>query len=143
MGEQSMVKFRPITLDDAAMLLLWRNDPTTRKASVGSEPVEWEDHIEWLRSSLTNSNRELLLALLDEEPIGTVRIDRNDKIEMSWTIAPSARGKGLGKQMVRAALPDGEVTARIKRYNIASQRIALAAGFQLVLDDPLQLWLRS
>lgn len=136
------MKLRPATIDDASLLLEWRNDPLTREASVNTDPVGWDGHVEWFRSSLTNPNRKLLVVEVNEEPVGTVRIDYGDETEISWTVAPSARGRSLGKQMVQAALPDGPVIAHIKRENIASQRIAQAAGFKLVCDEPLQRWSR-
>ena len=135
------VKLRPATLEDARMLLAWRNDEATRAASVGTDAVSWQDHVDWLRASLENPRRKLLIAEAGQ-PVGTVRIDYGAETELSWTVAPDARGQGHGKAMVLAAMPEGPVIAHIKRGNVASQRIAEAAGFTLAKDGDLQRWER-
>lgn len=123
------------------MLLAWRNDPLTREASVNADLVAWESHVDWLSALLENPGRTLLVAQTDR-PVGAVRIDRGDEVEMSWTVAPDARGQGHGRAMVAAAAPEGPAVAYIKRTNGASQRIASAAGFVLARDGELQRWER-
>jgi RimJ/RimL family protein N-acetyltransferase len=138
----TMGALRPATLDDAEMLFAWRNDPLTREASVNTDVVTWKGHLAWLRASLENPKRRLLVAET-ENPVGTVRIDYGDETEISWTVAPGARGKGIGTEKVKGALPEGPLIACIKRANIASQQIAKAAGFVLVSDHDLQRWKRG
>jgi RimJ/RimL family protein N-acetyltransferase len=135
------MKLRPATLQDAALLLEWRNDELTREASINAEPVGWDSHIAWLEASLKNPRRKLLIGETDRA-VGTVRIDYGEETELSWTVAPDARGQGVGKAMVMAAMPEGPVIAHIKRGNIGSQKIAEAAGFSLARDGDLQRWER-
>jgi len=128
------VTLRPATLTDAALLLSWRNDPLTREASHNSSPVSADEHDRWLRARLDNPDCKLMVAEHDGMPMGTVRADRRDDgWELSWTLAPSARGKGLAKQMVAMlANSIGEpVRAEIKAGNLASIRIAEYAGMRL------------
>lgn len=136
------VDLRPVTMNDAKMLFEWRNDPETRANSRKTAPVPWEEHCKWLRESLANPKRELLVAEIDGVPVGRARIDRGEETEMSWTVAPDHRGKGVGKAMVAAACPPGPVVARIKPSNRASQAIAAHAGFRKVSDGELQVWRR-
>jgi len=128
-----MLVLRPATMEDAQVIFAWRNDPQTRASSLTPGEVWWPEHMAWLRSSLSHPDRALLIAEQDGEPVGTVRIDRD---ELSWTVAPEHRGRGIGKQML--SLVAG--TARIKRTNIASQKTAKAAGFSLAEDGEVQLW---
>jgi RimJ/RimL family protein N-acetyltransferase len=117
---------------DFELLFEWRNDPLTRKYSIKRESVSREEHERWLRASIENQDRRLLIAEVDGEPIGTVRLDRHEsEWELSWTVAPSARGKGLGKKMVSAAtgLVSESLIARVRADNLASRRIAEHAGF--------------
>lgn len=134
---RQMLTLRPATLDDARNLWLWRNDPATRGNSITTDEVPWESHVRWLEASLGNPERTLLVAETDA-PVGTVRIDAQ---EISWTVAPEARGKGIAKAMVAAASSPGMV-AMIKQVNTASQRVAESAGFALVVDGELQRWER-
>lgn len=131
---------RPATMDDAAILFAWRNDPETRANSLNTDPVPWESHCDWLSASLENHNRDLLVAEIEGVPVGTVRIDRGEETEISWTVAPDRRGKGIGKQMVSLACSPGEVVAHIKATNPASQAIAAHCGFQMERDGELQRW---
>jgi hypothetical protein len=52
---------------------------------------------------------------------------------MSWTVAPEARGSGVGKWMVveLAGMLDGPILAEIKEENAASIRIAAHVGMEL------------
>jgi RimJ/RimL family protein N-acetyltransferase len=71
-------------------------------------------------------------------PVGTVRLDRRapDEAEVSITIAPGARGRGLarpaielGVEHARATWGVARLTARIRPENAASLRAFAAAGF--------------
>lgn len=129
------IQFRPATLADAALLLAWRNDAKTRKASHSTAPVTPEQHHAWLSASLQNPNRSLLIALHAGQPIGTVRADRGEsETELSWTMAPESRGKGLGKWMVRAFVQSlsGTLRAEVKVGNMASVKIAEFAGLEFL-----------
>ena len=128
---------RPATMDDAKMLFGWRNDPVTREASHNSDEVQWESHMEWLKKSLVSNTRILYIAEADGTPVGTMRADKeNGEQEMSWTVAPEARGKGVGKQMVlqfvQEVLPGAKIVACIKHGNVASEKIAQALGLSPV-----------
>lgn len=139
---------RPATMDDAKMLLQWRNDPDTRANSINTGEVEWGGHVAWLERVLSDPNRKLLVAMNGETPIGTIRLDGNPgkgEIELSWTIAPDERGKGYGGAMVALSLkhlvPGKRVLAQIKPQNEPSRRIVLRLGFQLIsTDNGLENW---
>ena len=132
------LRFRPATPDDADMLLEWRNDHRTRMASQQDGEIDEATHRDWLERSLANMNRMLMIAEEQGIPVGTVRADYGDgAYELSWTVAPDARGRGIGKAMVAmfvAELP-GDVYAKVKKANHASARIAEAAGMMLERED--------
>jgi UDP-2,4-diacetamido-2,4,6-trideoxy-beta-L-altropyranose hydrolase len=127
------IAFRPVTMQDAEILLEWRNDPDTRANSHNSDEVLPSDHKRWLAASLENPNRMLRIAEIDGQPVGTVRADRGEEgFELSWTVAPNARGRGIGKEMVRqfASTLDGPLRAEVMSWNSSSIKIALAAGME-------------
>lgn len=92
----------------------------------------------WLIGVFGNPDRALYIAEEGGEPVGTVRMDGD---ELSWTVAPKSRGRGVGTRMVQAAMDLGPRLATIKRDNISSQRIAEKAGFVLSTDGELQTWI--
>lgn len=134
-GPKAPLQLRPAGWEDADLLLAWRNDPATRQASRSTQKISASEHRKWLAEILSDENRQLFIAREGGFPVGTVRADRTENgWELSWTVAPEARGKGLGKRMV-SALSDrikDPVTARVKKENLASVRIARVAGMTLI-----------
>ncbi len=120
-------------MGDAKILFDWRNDPLTRENSHNTDEVPWENHVAWLEKSLVSPTRTLYIAEAEGVPVGTVRADlHNGARELSWTVAPEARGKGFGKamvlQFVREILPGVRLIASVKKGNRASESIARALG---------------
>jgi len=125
------ITLRPATIKDADMLLNWRNDPETRKASHSRSEVPNKEHLDWLSKAIGNANRRLLIAEENGNPVGTVRADFSQGAwELSWTVAPNARGQGVAKRMVTlfASEISEPIRAEVKIGNIASVRIAEHAG---------------
>lgn len=128
------LRLRPATMEDAALLLHWRNHPATRAASHDTGVIAVEDHLRWLQASLASPRRLLFIAESGCDAVGTVRADVEPGVHLiSWTVAPSARGAGVGKAMVQqlAERLAGPLRAEIKVGNAASVRIAESAGFRL------------
>lgn len=133
-GAGRHVGLRPADQQDAALLFAWRNDPATRAASHQAAPLAWESHLSWLRSALGAPDRHLWIGELEGRPVGTVRAERcGGAWRLSWTVAPEARGRGVGRALVTraAARLTGPLRAEVKVGNRASQRIAEAAGLAL------------
>ncbi len=145
---EAPLSIRRAVISDAATLFRWRNDPLTRRSSLSESELEWDSHVSWLEETLADPGRKLFVLTEGDEPVGTVRFDVEADYEgrLSWTVAPEARGRGLGKQMVRLAcsvIPGG-IRAEIKVENIASQKIAEYAGLTLDrTDSGIQHWRRK
>ncbi len=146
------MRFRRANLDDAKILLKWRNDPDTRVNSINMDEVFWENHLSWLEKTLKNPSRFLFVAEERGTPIGTVRADMSEdgkEFELSWTVAPEERGKGIGKRMVSLILSEDfllgkKLKAEIKEKNIPSIKIAKSLGFQKEeVSDGLFMWTKE
>ena len=146
---EELLHIRPATIEDAKMLFEWRNDEETRRASIIMAPLIWEEHVAWLEKSVKGvfPGRSIYIVEVGGKPAGVVRSDtRADGFtEMSYTVSPAWRGKGLGKRMVtqfaREHLRGKKLAARIKKgANPASEAIARALGLKPyaegLSDDP-------
>ena len=132
------VRLRPVTEADAGMLLALRNDEAVRSASRSRDPVTEDEHAEWMRGALSDSDRELLIVELDGEPHGQVRFDRlaEGRYEISVSLGPAARGRGLGSCVIGEGLRwlrqrgvAGVVLAEVRADNERSRRAFVSAGF--------------
>lgn len=124
---------RAATPADSDRLLAWRNDPVTRRWSVNQDPVPQDVHRAWLAKAL--ATRHLLIAEEAGTPVAVVRFDPSvpGEVEVSITLAPHARGRGLARPVLEAAhdhLTDTRVLARVHRDNTASRRLFASAGYR-------------
>lgn len=137
-----MLTIRAATMDDALDILEWRNDPLSRAMSRDSNVIAKEDHLRWFEASLGRDTRRFFIGEFDGAKVGMMRFDRlhGDDWEVSHNMAPAARGKGLGQQMVNAVLDAfvvPTVFAEIRHDNLACWKIYERAGFQLVRADKI------
>lgn len=135
---------REVTESDAALLLGWRNDPETLAWSRGHQPVAEPVHRAWLRGSLANPDR-LLLVVETDRPVGTVRFDQVEPgtWEVSITVAPARRGRGLsgrllmmGEGALRARHSPATVLANVHRDNARSLALFHGAGYEEFTRPP-------
>ncbi len=134
------MKLRKATIIDAPLLWFWRNDLLTRKMSINSDVISWQDHRCWLSAVLADENILLLVCEKGGEPIGTSRLDLigPDTARISINLSPIHRGKGFGSELLsslcrfaREHLLLKEVKADIKRNNYTSIKCFENFGFKL------------
>jgi aminoglycoside 6'-N-acetyltransferase len=126
-----MIELRPMRLDDVGLLVRWDDDPDVA-AALGGRSADWYDWPSELARDVPW--RELLIAEQDGRPIGFVQLI--DVVEEEshywgdadpgtwaldiWIGSPDDRGRGLGTQVMRAAV------ARVFQH----------AGSTMVVIDP-------
>ena len=136
MGDLSL---RPATAADAAVLLRWRNDASTRAASRNTGEVSPREHSAWLAGVLASAERDLLIAERDGAPVGQLRFDvvSEAEVEISVGLDPAARGTGLGTRAISAgvewlwrARPGAQrLIAHVRENNEPSLRAFTRSGF--------------
>jgi GNAT superfamily N-acetyltransferase len=110
---------RKASLTDAETLWRWRNDEETRINSRSTELVPWEDHVAWMTRRLDRPDPALYIAECAGEPVATVRIDED---EVSYTVAPEHRGKGVASALL---LLVADRFGRIRAAEKAGHRVVL------------------
>jgi UDP-2,4-diacetamido-2,4,6-trideoxy-beta-L-altropyranose hydrolase len=146
----SPVRVRPATQDDAVLLHTWRNDPVVRSLSRSTDPIPLDGHAAWLRAGLASPDRHLLV--VEESgpaatPVATTRYDllagdsgSRARWEVSITVAPEMRGRGLGSATLQASdawlsatEPDArEIEAWVRSSNAGSRRLFERNGYRAV-----------
>jgi RimJ/RimL family protein N-acetyltransferase len=124
---------RPATNDDARLLFEWRNDESTRRMSKNRDVVRWEDHLDWLDRRLKMDSPNLFVFEERGTPVATFRIDDND---LSYTVGPEHRNRGIAKRMlteIRSRF--GRLRAEVYAENVASIKVARSAGMDVVIVD--------
>jgi RimJ/RimL family protein N-acetyltransferase len=135
---------RTATLSDAAILLTWRNNPSTREFSLHSEIILGDEHLEWITARLARVPFEpFFLFAADNKAIGMSRLDAVsgsvNKFEISILVDPNQHGKGIGTRILNmtcddffSLYPDYTIVARVHQYNYISQKLFTSAGFELL-----------
>ena len=135
---------RTATLGDAAVLLTWRNNPSTREFSLHSELILSDEHLEWLTARLERVQFEpFFLFEADYKTIGMSRLDvvsgSVNKFEISILVDPNQYGKGVGTRILHMTCetffslhPDYTIVASVHQHNFASQKLFTSAGFELL-----------
>jgi RimJ/RimL family protein N-acetyltransferase len=142
---------RRARLDDEALLLKWRNEPSTRAASLSTEEISPEQHHVWFKGKLADPECALFIVDDDGKPVGQLRLDRvhPDLVEVSIGLDVEARGRGLGREALRRSVGEAQrlfgvktVKALVKPDNASSLAAFAAAGFHVVAEDPELVELR-
>ena len=134
------LSFRQASLEDAELLLSWRNDPEVRSVSFNSDVMSPDTFGVWLQRLLDDQNRQLWIAeSRNGQPIGKVEFDFQNPQQavIELTLDHTRRGKGLGRAIIEKAckvafdenpLMDS-VVAQISPGNVASERAFRSVGF--------------
>lgn len=141
------LQLRAVTLDDARALWRWRNDEQTRAMSLQSEPIEWETHLRWLKSKLSDPNHIFWMAHQSGAAIGSIRFVRaGNEAVISIGLSSDWRGRGLGTTLIQSACRAifgmwkvTRIRAQIKAENLASRRAFEKAEFRCQTEAMSQL----
>jgi len=130
--------YRFANLDDLHLYYKWANDKLVRENSFHSEPVIFEQHVNWFYSKVNSENCFLYLFINNAHiPVGQVRIEIVDKeAVIGISIDKKFRGKSLGTKMLLQSSNDffnkksfRKIIAYVKKENVASYLIFKNAGF--------------
>ena len=132
-------RLRPAGPEDVALVFEWANDPEVRRNAFHPEAISWESHRVWYATKLVEAKTlMMILETGDGRPLGQIRFEEVPQgIEVDLSVAPSWRGQGLGRELVKQGLaaaagrwPIGTtVIAKVLTSNVRSRRLFEGAGF--------------
>jgi len=138
------LKARLAQLKDEALLLGWANDPLVRRSSFQSGTIDNKTHRRWFYNRLREVARCKIYILETDRglPIGQVRFEKKaGGWEVDFSLAQEARGVGLGRPLVKAAIDEllptesgTMVYGRVKPDNLGSQKVFEHLGFSAKLS---------
>jgi UDP-2,4-diacetamido-2,4,6-trideoxy-beta-L-altropyranose hydrolase len=98
------IKIRLANDKDSQPLFEWRNHPKIRAVSRNIAPIIWEEHQAWLRGVIDDKDRELLIGIISNQPVGVVRFDKEGNFaEVSIYLVPDSGFVGQGRNMLLKA----------------------------------------
>ncbi|MDU9033841.1 UDP-2,4-diacetamido-2,4,6-trideoxy-beta-L-altropyranose hydrolase [Pseudomonas corrugata] len=134
----ALLQVRRATQADSRLLFDGRNAEAVRRVSLDTSMIDWNRHCQWLRASLVNTQRLLLIGETTDGPVGALRYDlQGTEVLVSIYLFENRMGKGWG----RALLERGELvaiahwpelrsfTAQVQPENKASLSLFRRAGF--------------
>jgi RimJ/RimL family protein N-acetyltransferase len=138
------ITHRTATLDDAAILLNWRNNSSVREFSMNSKTIPMDEHLKWLTERIERAQLEpFLLFTRGNNLIGMSRLDvvpgSNFKNEISILVDSSQHGKRVGTRILEITCnfffdlyPDKTIVAKVHRSNFVSQKLFARGGFRFI-----------
>ena len=143
--ESERIILRPITAEDTADILRWRNSPHVMEHFIIREPLTEETHKRWLEEKVAKGLSEQFIIVLKEngKAIGTQyyqRIDR-DKLSAEFGIfigEKAEMGKGYGPEVLELAIKYARedmglktVELRVIADNEAAYKLYTNHGFKI------------
>lgn len=109
-----MIYLRPMTEEDADLIVAWRNKPELKKFFISQDDFTKEGHLAWFRR-MKESGRACQMMICDkktDKPLGSVDIKHIDqehhKGEYGIFIGEEdARGRGIGTQAAKLMIQYG------------------------------------
>ncbi len=95
------VQLRPLTSEDSAQVLRWRNSPEVAAHMYSDHAISDSEHDRWLEAALSAGDRAYWIILYDQAAIGLANIVRIDlaarRCEWAYYLGSAdTRGKGIG-----------------------------------------------
>lgn len=130
---------RPMRIEDACVVLDWRNHEDIRRYMFCSDPIDLQTHLKWFKQSSSDPKRHLLIYEHVGRPLGFIQFTQESSTadEFSWGFylspdAPKGTGKHMGQTALRYAFHTIGATCihgQVIAFNGKSVQFHLNLGF--------------
>lgn len=126
------INLRAASLKDVDLLFKWVNEPLVRENSINQEPIVYENHVQWFKKSLSDTDCKIFVLENGEDTLGQVRVNVNERREayIDYSIDKDSRGKGYGRIIIskligelRKSSDALQLVAEVKTSNKASCKV--------------------
>ena len=138
------IYLRPITIEDTADIIRWRNSDAVRPYFIYQKPFTREGHLNWLKTMIDSGKgyQFMVCRKEDDQPIGSTYLRDYDPISRKAEYGvflgeEEERGKGIGKEILELTLQFAfkelhlhKVFARAFSDNMPSIQSFLRCGFE-------------
>lgn len=133
---------RAANLNDAGVLLKWRNSPDVRKYSFHTEEIQLEEHEKWLVSRLKRIQLEpFFVFYVNDVAVGMTRLDilpgSTFEHEVSIMVDPEMNNMGIGTRILNTTCETfftlqlgTSLVAKIHEKNFKSKKLFEKAEFK-------------
>ena len=141
-----MIRIRKASAADCRRIWQWSSDPAVRAESFISDPIPYQDHVEWFKKKISDPDCYLFIAENgDNQPIGQIRFElAGHNATVSVSLDQKHRHKGYGSKIIAlasqnifATTPTNMIHAYIKLSNTVSTSAFKKAGF--IFSKTLQM----
>lgn len=144
--ESERIILRPITVEDTADILRWRNSPHVMEHFIIREPLTEEVHKRWLKEKVAGGETEQFIIVLKENGKGIgsqyyQHIDRN-RLSAEFGIFIGEKdeiGKGYGPETLELAIKHARddmglksIELRVIADNDAAYKLYSGRGFKVI-----------
>ena len=129
---------RKATLEDAELIFDWANDASVRANSFQTEPISWDNHLQWYTQALQTTAITMWIYSIDHIPAAQIRLTAEGAtVTISYSVASDFRGQGIGTWLLQHCcllttleMPHIELMQGwVKKENIASLKAFERSGF--------------
>lgn len=144
MASLSEFDLRMVTKDDIDLLFAWANDSQVRKNAFHTEKISYEEHRKWFSKLINDQSQIQYIFMLNGEPVGQIRFSiSEDEAKIDYSIAPTKRGNGYGRIMLKLAQEEFLKTyptvktliGQVKTGNHSSEKCFTECGFDEVFSQ--------
>lgn len=124
---------------DCEYVYILANDRVYRKNSFNSDFIKYDEHLEWFKNSMKNSNRYIFIVEFDDIDVGQIRIDiiKDNNAEISYVIEEKYRNRGIGTEiltLIKEYINENfinikKIIGKVKKENIPSRKAFINNGY--------------
>ena len=102
-GDFSMsIHFKRVQEKHCDLIFTWANDAEVRKNSFNPTTIAYDTHCKWFESQIASENNAFLLVMLQNNPVGQIRVEFEENIGIiNYSVDKSYRKRGFGTLILK------------------------------------------